>query len=69
MPRGLAFGSVSGICGSPVDEEKRTVIGVEEALKCGADVSVEAPPEGVKTPVRRWPFACAVVGFVRNCLC
>jgi hypothetical protein len=52
-----------------VDEEKRTVIGVEGALKCGAEVSVEASPEGVKTPVRRWPFACAVVGFVRNCLC
>jgi hypothetical protein len=67
MPRGLPVGSVSGSCGVPVDEEKRTVIGVEEALKCGADVRLEAAGVGVKVPVRSWPFACAV-GFVRFCL-
>jgi hypothetical protein len=43
------------------------VIGVDEALKCGAEVSSEAAPVGMKIPVRSWPFACAV-GFVRTCL-
>ena len=33
IPRGLEVGSVSGIEGSPVEEEKRTVIGVEEEVK------------------------------------
>lgn len=33
MPRGFALGSVSGILGRPVEEEKRTVIDVEGALK------------------------------------
>jgi hypothetical protein len=60
MPRGLALGSVSAICGKPVLDEKRTVIGVNEALKCGAEVKDEASAVGVKVPVRRCPFACAV---------
>jgi hypothetical protein len=64
MPRGLLLGSVSGICGRPVEEEKRAVIGVVELLKCGADVRLETSAEGVKVPVRRWPFACAM-RFVR----
>tara|TARA_R110002003_G_scaffold196_5_gene15306 strand:+ start:12927 stop:13079 length:153 start_codon:yes stop_codon:yes gene_type:complete len=46
--------------GMPVDELKRTVTGVDAALKCGADVRLEALVEGVKVPVRRWPFAWAV---------
>lgn len=60
MPRGLALGSVSGILGKPVEEEKRTVIGVDGALKCGAEVSSEADEVGVKVPVNRWPFAWAI---------
>jgi len=60
MPRGLALGSVSGIVGNPVEEEKRTVIGVDVSLKCGADVSSEAAEAGTKVPVRRWPLAWAV---------
>jgi hypothetical protein len=66
MPRGFPFGSVSGICGRPVDAEKRTVIGVEEVLKCGADVRLAASAEGVKVPVRRWPLAWAI-DFVSDC--
>jgi hypothetical protein len=64
MPRGLLFGSVSSIFGIPVEDEKRTVIGVEGALKCGAALKFEDSAEGVKVPVRSCPFACAVVGFV-----
>jgi hypothetical protein len=36
------------------------VIGVDDALKCGADVRSVAAAVGVKIPVRRCPFACAV---------
>ena len=61
MPRGLALGSVSAILGKPVEEEKRTVIGVEELLKCGAVVRDGAVVLGVKVPVKRCPFAWAVV--------
>lgn len=57
MPRGLALGSVSGMAGRPVEEEKRTVMGVEGEVKCGADVRLAAAGVGVKVPVRRWPFA------------
>jgi len=46
-----------------VDEEKRTVIGVDGVVKCGADVRLAASVEGVKVPVSRCPFACAI-GFV-----
>ena len=53
MPRGLALGSVSGMLGKPVEEENRTVIGVDGALKCGAEVSSEADEVGVKVPVSR----------------
>lgn len=60
MPRGLPLGSVSGSLGVPVDEEKRTVMADEGALKCGAELRSEAAAEGVKVPVRRWPLACAM---------
>lgn len=63
MPRGLPFGSVSASWGVPVDEEKRMVRGVEGRLKCGAEERVEAVGEGVKVPVRRWPFAWAICGL------
>lgn len=53
MPRGLAVGEVSGIVGSPVEEEKRMVRGVEGAVKCGALERVDAVGVGVKVPVRR----------------
>ncbi len=59
MPRGLALALVSGIWGSPVEEENRTVMGVGEVLKCGALVSVDAELVGMKAPVRRWPLAWA----------
>lgn len=51
------MGSVSAILGKPVEEEKRTVIGVEELLKCGAVVRDGAVALGVKVPVKRCPFA------------
>lgn len=53
------MGSVSGMSGMPVEEEKRTVIGVDGEVKWGAVVRVLAVEEGVNVPVRRWPFACA----------
>lgn len=62
IPRGLALASVSGILGKPVEEEKRTVIGVDAALKCGAEVSSAAEVVGLKVPVSRWPFAWAEFG-------
>lgn len=46
MPRGFALGSVSGISGMPVELEKRTVIGVERLLKCGAEERSLASAEG-----------------------
>lgn len=58
-PRGLDVGSVSGITGSPVEEEKRRVMGVEGEEKCGAEERREARGVGVKVPVRRRPFAWA----------
>lgn len=58
-PRGFALGSVSGISGMPVEEEKRTVMGVEGELKCGAVVMDAAVGVGVKVPLRRWPRAWA----------
>lgn len=58
-PRGWALGSVSGIWGRPVEEEKRRVRGVEGWVKCGAVVRVEARGVGVKVPVRRVPRAWA----------
>lgn len=57
MPRGLDVGSVSGIEGRPVEEEKRTVMGVEGRLKCGALEREAAWEVGANVPVRRWPFA------------
>lgn len=60
MPRGLLLGSVSEILGVPVEEEKRTVMGVEGEVKCGAEEREETVGVGVKVPVKRWPFAWAV---------
>ena len=57
MPRGLEVGSVSGMVGRPVEEEKRIVRVVEGEVKWGAFERVEARDEGVKLPVRRIPFA------------
>lgn len=53
IPRGLAEASVSGIDGRPVEEEKRTVMGVDGMLKCGALDRADAVLVGVKVPVRR----------------
>jgi hypothetical protein len=56
-PRGLPFGSVSGICGMPVELEKRAMIGVEGFWKCGARDNVFAVEVLVKWPFRRMPLA------------
>lgn len=48
--------------GIPVEEEKRAVKGVEEALKWGAEERVEARGVGVNVPFRRRPFAWAIGG-------
>lgn len=57
-PRGLPFGSVSGISGIPVELEKRARIGVS-FWKCGAEERDDASGVGVKVPSRRIPFAWA----------
>ena len=56
----MAFASVSGICGKPVEEEKRTVIGVVEVFKWGALLRADAECVGTKTPLRRCPLAWAM---------
>jgi hypothetical protein len=58
-PCGSVFLSVSGIWGRPVEVLKRARIGVEGLLKWGAEESAPAEAEGVKTPLRWWPFAWA----------
>lgn len=57
MPRGSPFGSVSGSFGRPVEDEKRTVTGVEVLLKCGATDREDASLVGVKVPLSRIPRA------------
>src|SRR5579871_3475373 len=59
MPRGLAFGSVSGMVGMPVVSENRTVTGVEALRTCGARVREAARGDGVNLPASRIPLACA----------
>ena len=41
----------------PVEFEKRTMIGVELLLKCGALLREAASEVGVKVPLRRIPLA------------
>jgi len=53
---------VSGICGRPVEEEKRARTGVEGELKCGAQERVEASWVGWNVPRRRRPLAWALFG-------
>ena len=43
----------------PVEFEKRTTMGVEEELKCGAELSEEASEVGVNLPFIRMPLAWA----------
>lgn len=59
IPRGLAFGSASGIDGSPVELENRTVMEVEALLKWGAVERFLASGDGVNLPLSSFPFACA----------
>ena len=40
-----------------MDDENRTVTGVDELLKCGAVEREAAPSVGVKVPLSRIPFA------------
>jgi len=61
-PRGLALGSVSEICGRPVEDEKRARMDVEGKVKCGTQERVEASVVGVKVPLRRRPLAWAEGG-------
>src|SRR5271165_5686597 len=58
-PRGFALGSLSGISGTPVEFEKRTVTGVDALFKWAARVREAAPGEGVKVPVSMAPLAWA----------
>jgi hypothetical protein len=57
MPRGSAFGSLSGISGTPVESENLTVTGVEACTACCARVSDAAALDGVKVPVNKMPLA------------
>src|SRR5437660_7709478 len=57
MPRGSAFGSLSGISGTPVPSENLTVTGVEACTACGARVSNAAALDGVNVPVNKMPLA------------
>jgi hypothetical protein len=58
-PLGLELSSLSGILGIPVEFEKRTRIGVDAALRCGAVERDLAVSDGVKLPERRTPLAWA----------
>src|ERR1051325_5147892 len=58
MPLGLDFGSPSGITGTPVASEKRTVT-VTDLLKCSARLNSAAAGAGLKVPSHTIPFACA----------
>lgn len=57
MPRGLESLSLSGMLGMPVELEKRTMIGVEGKLKCGALERDAAVAVGVNVPFVRRPWA------------
>src|SRR6266513_1216513 len=57
MPRGSAFGSLSGISGTPVPSENLTVTGVEPCTACCARVSDAAALDGVNVPVNKMPLA------------
>src|SRR5947208_10066457 len=57
MPRGSAFGSLSGISGTPVESENLTVTGVEPCTACCARVSDAAALDGVNVPVNKMPLA------------
>src|ERR1700739_2549151 len=46
IPRGLASGELSGMVGIPVELEKRTVIGVDARVMCGALVNLVAGAAG-----------------------
>lgn len=51
MPRGSAFGSVSGMLGIPVEFEKRTRTGVDAEVKWGAMDSSLALGVGMNVPL------------------
>jgi hypothetical protein len=65
IPLGLAFGSVSGMFGSPVELEKRTKTGVEACWKCWAIDSSPAAADGVKVPFSMVPLPWA--GRIPGC--
>jgi len=52
----------------PVDDEKRTVIGVDAALKWYPLLRDFAAAEGVKVPFNSAPRACAVNAIVSQWL-
>src|SRR5450631_761793 len=56
MPCGLACGSASGMLGTPVGSEKRTMTGTGLA-KCGALLNSDAPLKGVNIPASKMPLA------------
>src|SRR5207249_3117412 len=60
IPRGPdRCGSLSGIVGTPVESEKRTVTGVDGLPAWGARVSVAAAGDGVNVPEHINPLAWA----------
>jgi hypothetical protein len=58
MPRGPPRGSLSGMLGTPVPSENRTVTGTAGPLKCAALLSPFASFDGVKVPLTTVPLAC-----------
>jgi len=65
-PLGLAFGSVSGITGIPVEFEKRPITGVDGAFRWGAEDKEAASGVGLKVPLSRIPLACAEASVSRR---
>jgi hypothetical protein len=59
IPRGAALGAVSGISGTPVPSENRTVTGTAPPFRWAALLVAFAPGAGVKVPVQTIPLACA----------
>ncbi len=55
----IRIGVASGITGTPVEFEKRTVTGVDSRFRWGARVREAAAGEGVKLPFSRAPLAWA----------
>src|SRR5664279_5332610 len=58
IPCGDALSLLSGMFGTPVPSEKRTVTGTAASCRCAARVIVLADGAGAKVPVTTSPFVC-----------